>query len=320
MATQVLLFSRKTVAFLLLLSAVFVLGCTGPKEREEIRLSNDPHRPIMRIDGEPVAEREIQWRLETRYNPLEIDTADPERKRAMIQVAVEEVIVDKLLLKAALQTDLQVDAAEVDGAIQTTRDMVGDARFQEMLAQRYTSEEDYREFVKRILIIGRYEEKLYADVKVDEASLAQFFEGHKESFMLPETVRLEVLLVPDRAMADQIHSRLQGGEVFQAVLDAYSAGNEKVKGSRMSWIPYDRIPEALREAVRSGEAGEVLAPIQTSEGSTVIRILEKRPPHLPSLADARKDVEALALKEQKHAILQAWYDEARKKASIEYLN
>ncbi len=319
MVSHVVALTRMRLACWLLFTAILWTGCSGQTERGEIRLSGDPNKTILRIDGEAVAEKEIRWRLESRYSPLEIETADPDTKQGMIQAAVDELILDKLLLKAAQKTDLHVDSTEVDAAVQNARSMMGDERFEQMLAARYPSENDYREFVKEVLLIGRYEETLYPSLQVDEQGLEEFFERNKNRFMRPETVRLEVILVPDLTVADQIYSRLQRGEALEAVLDAYSAGEEKIKGRRMPWMPYDKIPGPLREAVRSGEAGEILGPIETSEGSTVIRILEKRAPHLPSLEEAREDVAALALKEQKHAVLQAWYDAARKSANIEYL-
>lgn len=275
---------------------------------------------ILRIDGEPVTEGDIQKRIRTNFSDMEFDMAEPERRQAIIADAVEEEIFDRLLLKAAISAGVQVTPSEVDSAVLRSKEMFGEEGLQKMMDQRDASEQDYREYLEEVLIIGRYEEKLYENIDVDDAAVTEYYEGNKEIFILPETVRLEVILAADGEVAGQMYKRLQDGEVFEEVLAEYSALNDKTKGTKMPWLPYEKIPPALRDAVESAEAGELLAPVQTSEGSTIIKVLERRPPGIPPLDEVRKNVGELLLKQKKHEVLQSWYDAERGKVNIESMN
>jgi foldase protein PrsA len=124
---------------------------------------------------------------------------------------------------------------------------------------------------KRIRII---EETLLLTEKLQEHFAAQ-------TPTVAEQVHLEGILAETKDGAEEIASRLNGGEDFASLAQELSQDNSsKEQGGDLGWLPQGVMGLEFDEAAFSLEPGVLSQPIpdergQTEEGHWVIRVLEK---------------------------------------------
>jgi hypothetical protein len=88
-----------------------------------------------------------------------------------------------------------------------------------MLAERQASEADCRAFLSSRMLIDKYRSRIVDDLEVDEATLRDYYRGHRDSFQAPARVGLEVVELTDVGLAERIAERLREGEALAAVED-----------------------------------------------------------------------------------------------------
>ncbi len=316
----------KTFFFLMLFASLVVNGCTRSEEEKKPEVVVEEEKVMVdenilaKIDGEPITKAEIVKRIKFRRADLDESTVNPDQWQRMLKGATEEAIRDRLLIKAAQTEGITVTEEQVDFSLKRSKAILGEEKFQEMLAKSGASEEEYREFIKSKIITSKYQSKLFATIKIDDSSITEYYKEHKEDLFTPESVRIEMIILEKRDDADVIYNRLKEGEDFDKVVQEYTAIYKKRIGGKVKWMPYDAIPEQIRPLVKEGKAGVLLEPVQIPEGYSVIKILEKRPEGIPELDEVRGDIEQVFRMKEQQKVLENWFASAKQKTTIEYIN
>ena len=79
------------------------------------------------------------------------------------------------------------------------------------------------------------------------------------------------------------------------------------------------VPPAMRAAVESAQAGDVLEPTEEAEGIRLIKVQEIQPARTLSFTEAKERIRTSFLNRRRQKALDDWYETAIKKAEIEYL-
>ena len=88
-----------------------------------------------------------------------------------------------------------------------------------------------------------------------------------------DEIRGQRILVSTETEADEILARLASGEDFDTLREAYSL--ESGDGD-MGFVPVTAFPLTIQEQVRVADIGDVLGPVETSDGFNVIRLTDRR--------------------------------------------
>ena len=121
-----------------------------------------------------------------------------------------------------------------------------------------------------------------AQIKAQYERFLQEIEGAKQ-------YKLSVITVPDRALAQDLISQLQGSdkpELFAELAKAESIDNSAQNGGALDWLLANQMLPAIGNVVVNLPAGRLSAvPIQTRGGWNVVRVDEIRDYTPPAMAD-----------------------------------
>ena len=221
------------------------------------------------------------------------------------------------LLKLRFQTDPRTFEEEVRKtlAISKLRDevMAEVVLDDEALWKEYRAQNDKR----RVATIEFETERFEKEVALTDEELHSYFEANVKAFERPEQIRLQTAgLVFEGENQKEIRRRLD--EAYDA-LTASDADKEpnafetiaKEKALLLKTTdffslfkpPADLPEELLAEAARF-EPGVVSEPIETSSGIYLVKLLDKKPPQIPSFEEARSEVEKALKREKAESLCQ----------------
>ena len=151
-----------------------------------------------------------------------------------------------------------------------------------------------------------------------EEELASYFEKNIAKYDAGEQVHAMHILVADLATAQQVEKELIEGTDFAALAAKYSTdAGSKAAGGDLGWFERGKMVPEFEDAAFSLQPGETSEPVQTQYGYHIIRVVERKDAHTPTLAEIRDQVLADVRTENRTAQGQAWYAEVRKTKKVE---
>lgn len=302
-----------------LLSFFLIIGCTNADKADIKGLDITSKKIIATVDGKPIYEGDVFRRIKAVYGNVERSALPLTRWQMMIEAATETEIIETLLLKAATEEGMTVSSTELDSALAKSKEIMGEKNFKDMLKERNVTEQEFRTFLEERELIDAYKTKLFSTISIDNSAAKDYYEGHKDKFMMKDSARLEIMVIDDQQKATDIYKRWKEGETFDALSEVYSKTEKQTVGRRLRFTPYDVMPIEIQPRVREGNAGDILGPIQSDGTFYVIKILEKRIEGVMEYEQAHEMVrESLRMsKEQK--VLDEWYASQIHTVTIEYV-
>ncbi|MGE5892978.1 MAG: peptidyl-prolyl cis-trans isomerase [bacterium] len=306
-------------AFLCLCAAVSILTLSC-KSTNESKPGVNSKKVVAKVNGEPVYEGDVVRRIRAVYGDVEKTKIEHTKWQMMVEAATDSEIIDRLIIQTARKEGLKVSPDGVDEVMKRSREQMGEENFRSMLHERQATEEGFRKFLEERELIAQYKKKLFSAINLDEKTLREYYEGHRDNFIEPESVLLEVITVADKEKADEVFQRWGKGEDFEKLSEAYSTKEGEHAGRKLRWMPYDAMPMDLQPKVREGKRGEILSPIQSSGKYYVIKILDKRAEKKLSYDEAKDRVREMLTAKRQQDIIEKLYEEEKEKAKIEYVN
>jgi peptidyl-prolyl cis-trans isomerase D len=121
-------------------------------------------------------------------------------------------------------------------------------------------------------------------MEISDDDLKKAYDQRLGSFTTPERRHVQQIVFPTLADAHAAADRIQSGTSFTEIANARGLNERDID---LGMVSKSRIVEpAVADAAFSLEEGEVSAPIQTSFGAVLVRVLKIQPESVESLADA----------------------------------
>jgi parvulin-like peptidyl-prolyl isomerase len=277
---------------------------------------------VARVNGEPLTRAEFQ---RMRANPLtvrqlqqELGVQDPDAE-ALDRFALRKLIQHRLVLQEARLRKMFVKEKELDEAVAALRRRFGDLKsFGEWMKVQGLNDRSLIESVREDMLADRVRAALVKDVRVTDEQVQQYYETHKEQLKTVE-VRLQIIVLKDKAAAEEALTALRGGKDFATLARERSVGRRAVKGGDTGWVAYETLWPPLRKFVSRMKVGHAGGPLQNGNEFLVVRLGDRRSGRTVTLAEAKPQIEphVLALKQQE--VVRDWLADKEKKAKIEVL-
>ena len=275
---------------------------------------------VARVNGEPIYKSDVLRRMRAAHGgDIEKLKSDPNRWQMLNDVATESEVMDQLLLQTAVAEGMIVSDENAQGLLDRTKELAASQAFAEMLKERGVDEETFRDFLVERELILRYKNKLFEKVTVNDEALEEYYKGHKDTFMDPPQVRLEILTFGVRKTAEEIHKLWKGGDSFEAISAKYKNEGENV-GRRTRWMPIDAIPAELQSKVTEADVGTIVEPEQISNKFYVVRIIDKMESRTRGFEEVKAEINETILNLRKDKVLDEWYKTSSQGAKIEYVH
>ncbi|MDP2660086.1 MAG: peptidyl-prolyl cis-trans isomerase, partial [Dehalococcoidia bacterium] len=238
---------------------------------------------------------------------------------AVERLALRNLINLRLILQEAARRNFTVTEQELDQAFTALLRRFEDlGSFGVWMKERGLDDRSLFETMRGEILTERIKEALVEGLHVSEDQLQGYYEAHK-SELKTEEVWLQMIVVKDEASAEEVQAALEKGEDFGSLAQQRSIGPRAAQGGDTGWVNSENLWPPLREAVRRLKPREAFGPLQSGEEFLIVRLHERRPGSMKTLAEARPEIEAGLLALNQQELLKAWLADQEKNSKIEVL-
>jgi len=280
------------------------------------------NRVVAVVNDDMITSYQLQQRLATL----------PEEQRKESASAVLERMVEELLLQQrAKEIGVDVSDEEIDAAISDIQ--VQNRLTLELLEQALQGQgltlaayrENLRSEILRYKLLGR-EVKAKADVTTQE--LRNYYEEHRNDYLLPPTVSLGVVNVnvPKelssegvqllRAKAEKVRVQMDESVIFDELLGQLGKDPD-LDGSALGAIAEDELSPLFATAVRDVPVGGVSDILETPAGLALLKVLDRSKGGARPFDEVRAEIEAVVQERKTEELFDAWKKGLRKEAQID---
>jgi foldase protein PrsA len=271
---------------------------------------------VARVNGEPVTRGELQRMLEDpavgRQLQQELGVQKPDSE-ALNRQALRKLITRRLILQEAGRRNFRVTEQDLEQAVAALRRGFKDLKsFAAWLKARGLDDKSLFDTVRTQILTNRVRAALVEGIRVTDDQVQKYYDTYKEYSKTAEEVRLRMIAVNDKTAGDEILAALQKGAEFDRL-----ARDRITQGGDIGWVNPQTLPPPLPKAVSALKVGGTSGLLQRGAEFVIVRLEERRPARVKSLAEARPGIERRLLAAKQQEVLRAWLTEQEKKSKIE---
>lgn len=266
--------------------AVFALGLLCQSAMSQELLDGI----VVIVDESAITQRELDEEIElVKLNFTESNRIPPAYEVLRKQI-LEKLIGASLMLQEAKRRGITVTDSQLNQAMQqqAQRQDMTLSSFRQALISRGLSYENYRENVRRdmiILALQRSYSQRYASIS--DAEVDDHLERTAGSNKNLEYRLSHILIaVPDAAdpetvdkakiVASDLVRKLDQGAQFDQLANTYSASETALQGGDLGWRKQAEIPSIFTDMVLKMKTGESAGPVRSASGFHIVYLAETR--------------------------------------------
>jgi peptidyl-prolyl cis-trans isomerase SurA len=277
-----------TVSRVLRGAAVVLLAVAAYGARGELR---ELDRIVAIVDDDVIMASELLERMRFIQRQFEASGRSLPPDDVLMSQLLERLVLDSLQMQMGRRAGIRVSEEELTRAVVSIAQQNGlDLEaFQPALAQDGMSYRDFREQIRREMVIGRVQQNRVNDrIYISPQELQNFLDSPVGRAATADDYRVGHILlsVSGDASADAVEAaereaseiveELRAGADFAQLAVARSAGQRALDGGDLGWRKAGQLPSLFAEAVIGADVGEVLDPIRSSSGFHVVKLMDKR--------------------------------------------
>jgi parvulin-like peptidyl-prolyl isomerase len=289
----------------------------------------------VKVNGQVIPQEAIQFELERliRFHAEHGMAQDQIRAQLpeLVKKAMEQAVGAKLLVDEAAKFDFPVTDEEVDGEVERIVERVGgEEAFRNALARQNTSEDAFREQLKRGRRVDKLVEKVTEGaIEPTEAEIEAHFREHQDEYAPGERVLAQhILVTPDgdtQTSKDEAHAkiaaireRVTGGASFADEAAAHSMCPSGKEGGSLGWFGRGMMVPEFDQAVFSMSVGAVSDIIETQFGYHIIFKTDQEAAGEADFDQVRDKIRDFLRHARRGEATAAYVEELKAKATIEW--
>lgn len=212
-------------------------------------------------------------------------------RAALEKQVMEHLILNEIQLQLAKKTGIHVDDTALDNAVaniaQQNRLSVSELR--EALSAEGLDFAHYRHNLHHQMLISQLQQRdVMQDIQVSEQEILQFLHAPNGLGEMVTEYRLGHILIPlsespspeeltqVTQKADRVIADLKAGKAFSDVAITDSTGEQALQGGDLGWRKLAELPTIFVKIAPTLQLQQIPAPIRSSSGLHVIKLLDKR--------------------------------------------
>ena len=294
-------------------------------------------KTVLRINGVGISAAEFNFARRGFMPPsTQTRSADEAQRKAEDQQAVRKAlaqVIDRaLLVQAARDAKIVVDAKTVEDGLAAQRQQAGPERFNQAMAGAGLTEQDLtRMETDQLLFQSFIKQEIVSKVAVSDAESKAYYDQHPEEFKHPEEVKLAMIFVAvppgadqaaqsaAKAKADAAHKRLVDGADFAEVAKDTSDHPSKAGGGEVGWVRQGQLP-VLEPTFWNLKPGEFSPVAQNQYGYQIFKLEDRRAAGTLSYDEVKQRLTSLLRARATDDAVQKVIMDRREKAKIEILD
>jgi peptidyl-prolyl cis-trans isomerase SurA len=173
-----------------------------------------------------------------------------------------------------------------------------------------------KEYSDGIVLYKAEQVEVWSKTTVSDTALMEYYEKHKEKYVFPERVNIQVMMFYTDTLAFAVYDSLQNGIPFADIAPRYPGfpPPENEDGSR-GLEPVDTDELTMQGATLV--LGKYSEPFELEDGSwAIIKLLAKEPPKQKSFEEAGAEVSNNYQEEYSKKLEQQWLDRIKVKHTV----
>ncbi|MDZ7372970.1 MAG: peptidylprolyl isomerase [candidate division KSB1 bacterium] len=172
---------------------------------------------------------------------------------------------------------------------------------------------------REILVASKFDavEITGPSVPAGEEELRAFYESHKDQFLEPAKAKVqEIYIRSDRDLAERVADMARKGANFEELARQYN--QRTITQGKNGWLGYiseDMYGEVGKVALQL-RPGQIAGPIPMGNNFSVIRVVDRKPPYLPSFEEAKAKVRAAYIRAKRQELEAKWSAELRRRYPV----
>ena len=231
----------------------------------------------------------------------------------VLRPLINKIIDDYLIMEYSRKKGITISKKELESAVKDIKKDYPGKIFQEMLLYTYIDLEEWKEKLRRQLLIKKIIAKVpEKPTPITFHEIKTYYDSHRQEFKHSQMVKFRQIVTKTRKEAKKIRNRLTKGEDFEELAGNYSITSEAKNGGEVGWISKGELEETMEKAVFSLPTGKISYPKKTPYGYHIFEVLQKRPEGFKSLSEAMKGIEVRLAQQKKESIYKEWLKKLRK--------
>jgi hypothetical protein len=179
---------------------------------------------------------------------------------------------------------------------------------------------------ERIIIDFLRAEMVSPLVVISPRQIRAAYEARLEDYRVVGATRARIITVPTRpttmlddplALMMELHERLQAGEAFAALAEAYSQDSAAARGGNRGWIQPTDFRAELAEPLNQLDAGHFSEVIVTEDNLYLVHVDERRPDRIKPFEEVRDEVADQVRRDEEDRIQRAWLNRLKQRFHVE---
>ena len=281
------------------------------------------------VNDEIITEQDLQFvmapvvaQYKTTYTGRELED---KIKSARVEF-LNKVIEDKLILSEAKRRQVILKDVEVDEMMSDVRNKfpTREVFLKAIEDQGLTEKKLWNRFHDQLLMQKLVNYEVKSRVSVSPGEIVEYYKANPRDFSQGDRVKLQQILVrigsrseeEAKTFAESLVAQIKEGNPFEELAKTYSEGSEAKEGGDMGWMEKGQLLGEIDEKIFLLNAGEVTAPIQTSLGYHIFKVVDRQTSSVKLLAEVRDQIQDILFKEKLGKRLETWIKNLKKNAYI----
>ena len=246
------------------------------------------------------------------------------------ELALQDLIDRQLILQAFKKENFQIPDHFVEERMHdiVRTDFGGDRNtfIKTLEAQNYTIGEFKKMEMEKIIVQAMRSKNVKMDVVASPAKVEEYYKNHRDEFTSREQIKLGLIMIPShasdgeavaqKAMADEIFTKLQHGAEFERMAQLYSEDSTRENGGDWGWVDRKTLAGPLEKAAFALEPGKISNIIEFSGNYYILKVEDKHGGETKTLEQARPDIEKKLIHDEAQKLQEKWLASLRSKAYI----
>ncbi len=316
-----------------ILKRIFLVGCLiscqGVFPLRAAFCAEVVERILAVVNDEIVTEQDLQLVLvpvAAQYRTLYTGAELEDKLKEARQEFLSRVIEDKLILSEAKRRQVIVKDEEADEMLSEVRNKFPSRELflKAIEDQSLTERKLWNRFRDQLMTQKLVNFEVRSKVSVSPGEVAEYYKARPEEFSRGDRVKLQHILVrigarsadEAKAFAESLAAQIEEGKSFEELAKAYSEGAEAKEGGEMGWVDKGQLLGEIDEKIFALSQGEITAPIQSSLGFHLFKVVEREKFSVKPLPEVRDQIQDVLFKDKLKERLDAWIKNLKKNAYI----
>ena len=185
------------------------------------------------------------------------------------------------------------------------------------------TKEVLKEAKKKILTAKLIEDEIEKKIKVDEAEVKDYYQNHKDGFMIPTKYRASHILVKTEEKAAEILASLSNGSDFAKLAESESIDITNRRGGDVGYFTEGQLIPEFEKACTKLEVGQVSPIVKTPFGYHIIKLTDKKEARVKDFEEVKgkikEEIKGLKRKERFNKLVKDLKKKAYIKINLELI-